>query len=77
MSEKTTITCLCLIEVEANEYEALTVVDEMLKKKHAVVDADTGLLLEKITLIVNETMTTGTNKCGIIYNKQKWECLTK
>ena len=69
MSEKTAITCVCLIEVEANEYEALTVVDEMLEKKHTVVDTNTGLLLEKITLTVNETITTGTEKCGIIYNK--------
>ena len=69
MSEKTTITCLCLIEVEASEYEALTVVDKMLEKKHSVVDTNTGLLLEKITLTVNETITTGTEKCGIIYNK--------
>jgi|ETNvirenome_6_85_1030632.scaffolds.fasta_scaffold52948_2 hypothetical protein len=69
MSKKTTITCICLIEVEANEYEALTAVDEMLQKKHAVVDTNTGLLLEKITLTVNETITTRTEKCGIIYNK--------
>ena len=69
MSGKTTITCLCLIEVEANEYEALTIVDNMLEKKHSVIDIDTGLLSEKITLTVNETITTGTEKCGIIYNK--------
>jgi hypothetical protein len=41
----------------------------MLEKKHTVVDTNTGLLLEKITLTVNETITTGTEKCGIIYNK--------
>jgi len=70
MGEKTTITCLCHIEVDDNEYEALTIVDDMLGNKHAVIDINTGLLSEKITLIVNETITTTSHGCGVRYKKE-------
>jgi len=58
-SNKTVITCLCFLEVDADEYEALTVVDKMLKKKLPI--------SEKITLIVDETITTSTDGCGVKY----------
>ena len=69
MSKKTVIACLCHIEVEDNEYEALTMVDGMLEKKHAVIDINTGVLSEKITLIINETITTSSEGCGVTYKK--------
>jgi hypothetical protein len=58
-SNKTVITCLCRFEVDADEYEALTIVDEMLKKKLPI--------SEKITLIIDETITTTTYGCGVRY----------
>ena len=70
MGEKTIITCLCHIEVEDNEYEALTIVDDMLGNKHAVIDINTGLLSEKINLIVKETITTSSEGCGVRYKKE-------
>jgi len=73
MSKKTTISCLCHIEVEDNEYEALTVVDNILKKKHSIIDISTGLISEKITFIINETITTTAHGCGVRYEKEKEE----
>ena len=57
--------------MEDNEYEALTIVDNMLEKKHAVIDINTGLTSEKIILIVNETITTTSHGCGVRYKKEK------
>ena len=71
MGEKTIITCLCHIEVEGNEYEALTVVDDMLEKKHAIIDINTGLTSKKIILMVKETITTSSEGCGVRYKKEK------
>ena len=70
MGEKTTITCLCHIEVEGNEYEALTIVDDMLEKKNAVIDINTDLISKKIILIVKETITTSSEGCGVRYEKE-------
>ena len=70
MSSKTTITCLCHIEVEDNEYEALTVVDNLLKKKLSIIDINTGLTSEKITFVINETVTTTAHGCGVRYKKE-------
>ena len=71
MSERTTITCICRIDVEDNEYEALTIVDNMLKRPQAVTDIKTGLRSEKLTLIVNETITTTSHGCGVRYKKKE------
>lgn len=65
MSKRTTITCFCHVEVEADEYEALTIVDQMLKRKFPI-DAD-----GKVTVTVYETITTGTDRCGIIYENKE------
>jgi hypothetical protein len=63
MSKKTTITCLCNLEIEnANEYEALTIADEMLKREYP--------LSEKVILIINETLNTTTDGCGVTYKEK-------
>ena len=63
MSEKTIITCLCNLEIEnANEYEALTIADEMLKKEYP--------LSEKVILIINETLNTSADGCGVTYKEK-------
>ena len=71
MSKKTIITCLCHIEVEDNEYEALTVVDNMLKKKLSIIDINTGRVSEKITFTISETITTAAHGRGVRYKKEK------
>jgi hypothetical protein len=64
MSKKTIITCLCDIEIDnANEYEALTVVEEMLKREYP--------LSEKITLRINKTLTSTSEGCGVTYKKEE------
>jgi len=36
MSEKVLVTCICHIEIEdVNEYEALTIVEDMLKREYS------------------------------------------
>ena len=64
MSKKTIITCLCSLEIEsANEYEALTIADKMLKREYP--------LSEKVILIINETLNTSADGCGVIYKKEE------
>ena len=64
MAKKSTITCLCSIEVtDTNEYEALTEVDEMLGREYPLSD--------RTTLIVRETITTSSEGCGVIYKKEE------
>ena len=63
MERRATITCVCNIEVRnANEYEALTEVDKMLEREQ--------FLSDRATLIVKETITTSSDGCGVIYNKE-------
>lgn len=63
MERTATITCVCNIEVRnANEYEALTEVDKMLEMEQSLSD--------RATLIVKETITTSSDGCGVIYNKE-------
>ena len=63
MEKTATITCICNIEVRnANEYEALTEVDKMLEREQ--------FLSDRATLIVKETITTSSDGCGVIYNKE-------
>jgi len=63
MSKKTIITCFCNLEIEnANEYEALTIADEMLKKEYP--------LSEKVILIINETLNTSADGCGVTYKEK-------
>jgi len=63
MERVATITCVCNIEVRnANEYEALTEVDKMLEREQ--------FLSDRATLIVKETITTSSDGCGVIYNKE-------
>tara|TARA_R110000824_G_C14857574_1_gene640790 strand:+ start:363 stop:563 length:201 start_codon:yes stop_codon:yes gene_type:complete len=57
MIKKSTVTCICNIIVDGNEYEALTEVDKMLKKEYT--------LSEKATLIIVDTVTTSAEGCGI------------
>jgi hypothetical protein len=63
MNKKTIITCFCNLEIEnANEYEALTIADEMLKKEYP--------LSEKVILIINETLNTSADGCGVTYKEK-------
>jgi len=63
MSKKTIITCLCDIEIDnANEYEALTVVEEMLKREYP--------LSEKTILRINKTLTSTSEGCGVTYKEK-------
>jgi len=63
IKKKTVITCLCSLEIEnANEYEALTIADEMLKNSYA--------LSKKANLIINETLHTASEGCGVSYKKK-------
>ena len=58
MSKKAIITCSCRLEIEnVNEYEALDIVNEMLKREYP--------LSEKVILIINETLNTSADGCGI------------
>tara|TARA_R110002051_G_scaffold126764_1_gene200385 strand:+ start:242 stop:430 length:189 start_codon:yes stop_codon:yes gene_type:complete len=59
---KTIITCLCRLEIEnINEYEALTIADEMLNKEYP--------LSEKVILVVKETLNTESEGCGVTYKE--------
>ena len=63
MSKKTIITCLCNLEIEnTNEYEALTIADEMLKNRYP--------LSKKANLIINETLYTASEGCGVTYKEK-------
>jgi hypothetical protein len=56
----TNITCVCQLEVsDADEYEALQEVVEMIEKKYE--------LSENVTLTVKETVTTSSSGCGVNY----------
>lgn len=57
----TNITCVCQLEVsDADEYEALQEVVEMIEKKYE--------LSENVTLTVKETVTISSLGCGVNYN---------
>jgi hypothetical protein len=63
MSKKTIITCLCNLEIEnANEYEALTIADKMLKREYP--------LSEKTILRISEVLTTSAEGCGVTYKEK-------
>jgi len=59
MIKKSTISCVCNVIVNGNEYEALTEVDKMLKKEY--------VLSEKVTLVITDSQTTFAEGCGINY----------
>ena len=64
MSEKVIVTCLCRVEIEdVNEYEALTIVEDMLKREYP--------LSEKKIFRVIETITITSEGCGIKYKKEE------
>ena len=59
----TFVTCVCHIEVhDANEYEALEEVVQMIEKKYK--------LLEKVTITIKETITTTSSGCGVNYDHE-------
>ena len=63
MSKKAIINCSCYIEIEnVNEYEALDIVNEMLKREYP--------LSEKTILKVNEVLTTSAEGCGVTYKEK-------
>ena len=63
MSKKAIITCSCRLEIEnVNEYEALDIVNEMLKREYP--------LSEKVILIINETLNTSADGCGVTYKEK-------
>ena len=63
MSEKTIITCACHLEIDnVNEYEALDIVNEMLKREYP--------LSEKTILRINEVLTTSAEGCGVTYKEK-------
>ncbi len=63
MSKKTVITCACHLEIDdVNEYEALDIVNEMLKREYP--------LSEKVILIINETLNTSADGCGVTYKEK-------
>ena len=63
MSKKAKINCSCYIEIEnVNEYEALDIVNEMLKREYP--------LSEKTILKVNEVLTTSAEGCGVTYKEK-------
>ena len=64
MSEKVIVTCLCRVEIEdVNEYEALTIVEDMLKREYP--------LSEKKIFRIIETVTITSEGCGIKYKKEE------
>ena len=64
MNKKTIITCACHLEIDnVNEYEALDIVNEMLKREYP--------LSEKKKLIIIETVTITSEGCGIKYKKEE------
>ena len=63
MSKKTIITCACHLEIDnVNEYEALDIVNEMLKREYP--------LSEKTILRINEVLTTSAEGCGVTYKEK-------
>ncbi|MDP6527864.1 MAG: hypothetical protein QF858_03245 [Candidatus Pacebacteria bacterium] len=63
MSKKAIINCSCSVEIEnVNEYEALDIVNEMLKREYP--------LSEKTILKVNEVLTTSAEGCGVTYKEK-------
>ncbi len=63
MSKKVIINCSCSVEIEnVNEYEALDIVNEMLKREYP--------LSEKTILKVNEVLTTSAEGCGVAYKEK-------
>ena len=64
MSEKVLVTCLCHLEIEdTNEYEALKIVEDMLKREYP--------LSEKKIFRIIETLTTTAEGCGVQYAKEE------
>ena len=64
MSEKVLVTCICHLEIEdVNEYEALKIVEDMLKREY--------LLSEKKIFRIIETLTTTSEGCGVKYKKEE------
>jgi len=64
MAKKARLTCICHVEIiGANEYEALSEVEEMIEREYPLSD--------KTTLIIKETITTSTDGCGVIYKKEE------
>jgi len=63
MSKKTVITCACHLEIDdVNEYEALDIVNEMLKREYP--------LSEKTILRISEVLTTSAEGCGVTYKEK-------
>ena len=63
MARKARLTCICYVEIiGANEYEALSEVEEMIEREYPLSD--------RTTLIIKETMTTSTDGCGVTYKKE-------
>jgi hypothetical protein len=61
MANHTVVTCSCYLEVsDANEYEALEEVINMIEKPYK--------LSKKVTLTVKETVTTSSSGCGVNYD---------
>jgi hypothetical protein len=61
MEHDTYVTCICRLEVsDANEYEALEEVINMVEKPYK--------LSKKVTLTVKETITTSSSGCGVNYD---------
>ena len=63
MANHTVVTCSCYLEVsDANEYEALEEVINMIEKPYK--------LSKKVTLTVKETITTTAFGCGVNYDHE-------
>jgi len=64
MARKARLTCICHVEViGANEYEALSEVEEMIEREYPLSD--------RTTLIIKETITTSADGCGVTYKKEE------
>ena len=64
MSEKVLVTCICHVEIEdVNEYEALTIVEDMLKREYS--------FSEKKKLRIIETVTITSEGCGVRCKKEE------
>tara|TARA_Y100000310_G_C20007931_1_gene501559 strand:+ start:195 stop:470 length:276 start_codon:yes stop_codon:yes gene_type:complete len=64
MAKKARLTCICHVEIiGANEYEALSEVEEMIEREYPLSD--------KTTLIIKETITTSSEGCGVTYKKEE------
>ena len=63
MARKARLTCICYVEIiGANEYEALSEVEEMIEREYPLSD--------KTTLIIKETITPSSEGCEIKVEKQ-------